>query len=91
MLKIAALGPCEVVPKKGYLSLRRSKQFAMIGPATKDAVEIGLNVRGLAAHPRLKALPPGGMLCQATTRISTLSEVEAALTGWLKRAYDAAL
>lgn len=85
----AAFGPFEQAPKKAYVSLRRSKQFAMVGPATQGAVEIGLNFKGLPAHPRLKLLPPGGM-CQATLRIGSAAEVDAQLVGWLKLAYDAA-
>ena len=72
-----------------YVSLRRKKQFAMVGPATKDSVEIGLNAKDLPPHARLKVLAPGGM-CQATTRIGSAAEVDKLLTGWLKRAYDAA-
>jgi hypothetical protein len=86
---IEALGEFEQAPKKSYVSLRRKKQFATVGPATKDSVEIGLNAKDLPAHARLKVVPPGGM-CQATTRISSAAEVDAALKGWLKRAYDAA-
>ena len=83
------MGSHEAAPKKSYVSLRRKKQFAMVGPATKDSVEIGLNLKGLAAHPRLTLLPPGGM-CQATLRIGSADEVDAQLKAWLKQAFDAA-
>jgi hypothetical protein len=89
MQAVAALGPCEQAPKKTYISLRRKKQFAMLGPATNDQVEIGLNAKSLPPHPRLKALPPGGM-CQYTVRLGQTQEVDETLTGWLRAAYDAA-
>jgi hypothetical protein len=89
MQKIHALGPFEIAPKKTYLSLRRKKQFAMVGPATKDQIEIGLNAKGLPEHPRLKALPPGGM-CQYAVRIASAGEVDKALVDWLRAAFDAA-
>ena len=89
MAAVHSLGDFEEAPKKSYISLRRKKQFAMVGPATKDAVEIGLNAKDLPPHARLKVQPPGSM-CQATTRIGSATEVDAALKGWLKRAYDAA-
>ena len=89
MAAVHSLGDFEEAPKKSYISLRRKKQFAMVGPATKDAVEIGLNAKDLPPHARLKVQPPGSM-CQATTRIGSAAEVDAALKGWLKKAYDAA-
>jgi hypothetical protein len=82
-------GPFEQAPKKTYVSLRRKKQFAMLGPATKDSIELGLNAKDLPPHPRLKLLPPGGM-CQASTRIGTAVEVDSQLAGWIRQAYDAA-
>lgn len=89
MKLVAGFGACEQAPKKTYISLRRKKQFAMLGPATKDQIEVGLNAKDLPAHPRLKVLPPGGM-CQATTRLASLKDVDPTLKGWLKQAYDAA-
>lgn len=89
MRAIGRFGEFEVAPKKGYVSLRRSKQFAMIGPATKTQVEVGLNMKGVDPAGRLVALPPGGM-CQYKVRLADAGEVDAELTGWLRRAYDSA-
>jgi hypothetical protein len=90
VLEIArGFGDFEEAPKKAYVSLRRKKQFAMVGPATRDSVEIGLNAKDLASSARLKVQPPGSM-CNATTRITDLAEVDAAVAGWLRQAYDAA-
>ena len=87
--EIRRFGPHEVAPKKAYISLRRKKQFATLGPATKELLELGLNAKSLPASPRLKVLPPGGM-CQYSVRLSALGEVDAELLGWVRAAYDAA-
>lgn len=86
---IARFGDHERVPKKAYVSLRRKKQFAMVGPATRDQIEIGINARALPDDPRLKPQAPGGM-CQYKLRLSSADEVDEALVGWLRTAYDAA-
>ena len=89
MAAIAPFGAFEIAPKKGYLSLRRKKQFAMLGPATKTQIEIGLNAKDLPAGARLVALPPGGM-CQYKVRIGAPEEIDAVLVAWIRAAYDAA-
>jgi hypothetical protein len=89
MAAVEGFGAFEVAPKKAYLSLRRSRQFAMIGPATKTQVEIGLNVKDLPESPRITAQKPGGM-CQYKTRLSDPSEVDDELLGWIRAAYDGA-
>jgi hypothetical protein len=89
MAAIEGFGPFEVAPKKTYLSLRRKKQFAMVGPATKSQVEIGLNARDLASGGRLVEQKPGGM-CQYKVRLGSPEEVDAELVGWIRAAYDAA-
>ena len=86
---VDAFGPYEKAPKKSTVSLRRKKQFALLGPATKTHIEIGLNHKDLPAHPRLKLMPPGDM-CQYTVRVASPDEVDADLRAWLRAAYDAA-
>jgi hypothetical protein len=89
MAAIAGFGPFEIAPKKGYVSLRRKKQFAMVGPGTKTALEIGLNAKDLPGDARLVVVPPGAM-CNYKVRLSTASEVDATVKDWLKRAYESA-
>jgi len=86
---IDALGAHEKAPKKSYVSLRRKKQFATLGPATRDTIELGLNASGLPASARLKVLPAGGM-CQYAVRISRPEEIDAELMGWVRAAREAA-
>ena len=89
MAAITDFGPFEIAPKKGYLSLRRKKQFAMIGPATKTRVEVGLNMKGVEATTRLHALPAGGM-CQYKVNVTAAEEVDQELLAWIRQAYDSA-
>ena len=89
MARIEALGPFEIAPKKTYLSLRRKKQFATVGPATNTRVEVGLNMKGVAGTTRLEALPPGGM-CQYKIRLTDPSHVDDELMGWIRTAYEGA-
>ena len=89
MSAINGFGEFEVAPKKGYVSLRRKKQFAMIGPATNSQVEIGLNMKDVPGTNRLKPVPPGGM-CQYKVRLAGADEVDAELIGWLRTAYERA-
>jgi hypothetical protein len=89
MEAISKFGAFEIAPKKAYVSLRRKKQFAMIGPATQSQVEVGLNIKELKGTERLQAEKPGGM-CQFKVRLSDVKEVDKELIGWIKAAYDAA-
>jgi hypothetical protein len=89
MSEIGKFGEFEIAPKKGYLSLRRKKQFAMIGPGTKTRVDIGINMKGVKGTDRLVELPPGGM-CQYKVAVIAAREVDKELIGWVRQAFDAA-
>jgi hypothetical protein len=89
MQEIAQLGAFEIAPKKGYLSLRRKKQFAMIGPATQTRIEVGLNMQGVDATARLAKMPSGGM-CTYKVKVTDATEVDAELIAWITQAYESA-
>lgn len=89
MADIKTFGPFEIAPKKGYVSLRRKKQFAMLGPGTKTLLQIGLNAKRDELGAGFAKLPPGGM-CQFKRRIAGLAEIDAALMAAIRIAYDEA-
>lgn len=89
MTAVEGFGHFEVAPRKTYVSLRRSKQFATLGPATSTRVELGLNMKGVAPTDRLLAELPGRM-CQYKVKLTSVDEVDGELVGWIRRAYESA-
>ena len=87
--ELRKFGDFEEAPKKTYVSYRRKKQFAMIGPATNTRVEVGLNMKGAKATARLEALPPGKM-CNYRIKLTDARDVDTELVAWIKRAYEPA-
>ena len=84
----SAFGPdVELAPKKAWVSLRRSKQFATVGPAPGGKLEIGLNLRDVEPAGRLEATT--GM-CTHRVRIASPDELDAEVLGWLRQAYEGA-
>ena len=89
MKHIAKFGEFEIVPKKGYVSLRRKKQFAMIGPKTNTRFEVGINAKEFKKNPRLLEQPKGSM-CNYIVNLTDPKEVDSELVAWLKSAYESA-
>src|SRR5215216_3351603 len=89
MKHMTKFGEFEVVPKKGYVSLRRTKQFAMIGPKTNTRFEVGINAKDLQKNPRLLEQPKGSM-CNYIVNLTDVKEVDPELVAWLKSAYESA-
>ncbi|HNJ13012.1 MAG TPA: DUF4287 domain-containing protein [Anaerolineales bacterium] len=82
-------GEFEIVPKKGYVSLRRKKQFAMIGPKTNTRFEVGINAKDFKQNARLLEQPKGSM-CNYIVNVNDPREVDAELVAWLRSAFDGA-
>jgi len=86
---IETFGAFEIAPKKGYVSLRRKKQFAMLGPKTNERFELGINLKDDVKSTAIKPVPPGGM-CQYIAPMTSPADVSAEILAVLKKAYDAA-
>ncbi len=86
MKRIHTFGDFEIAPKKGYLSLKRKKQFTLIGPKTNTRMEIGINGKDIEGDERLIPQPKGSM-CKYIVRITSIDDVDEALFDWLKEAF----
>lgn len=89
MKEIQKFGDFEIAPKKGYVSLRRKKQFAMIGPKTNTRFEVGINAKEFKKNVRLLEQPKGSM-CNFVVNVGDAKEVDAELVAWLKSAFEEA-
>lgn len=89
MARVAHLGPFEVAPKKANVSLRRRKQFALVGPASKGRLEVGVNLRGAEGTARFEALAPG-LMCTHRAYVTDAREIDDELLAFVRAAYEAA-
>jgi hypothetical protein len=91
MTTIEALGDdVETAPKKGYLSLRRRKQFAMIQPSAAGRIDLGLILRDVPPGDRLESAAGFNALFTHRVRLTSTAGIDPQLTAWLQRAYDRA-
>ena len=83
-------GDVELAPKKGYVSLRRKKQFALLMPSTKDRFDIGLALKGEEPAGRLELAGSWNAMVSHRVRIAADAEADEQVAGWLRAAYDRA-
>lgn len=77
----------DIAPKKSSVSLRRKKQFALITPATKTRIDLGLALKGEEVGGRLETY---NAMCSHRVRIEAVAEIDSAVKDWMKLAYDRA-
>ena len=75
------------VPKKTNVSVRRSKQFALIQPSTKTRIDIGLKLKDTDFTDRLKGSGSFGSMCSHRVSIMASDEIDDELLAWLEQAY----
>src|SRR5258705_19356 len=66
----------ELASKKGYVSLRRKKQFAMIQP-TATRIDLGLILKDVPTTERLEAAASFNALFTHRVRVNTIDDVDA--------------
>jgi hypothetical protein len=81
----------EVAPKKANVSLRRRKQFALVQPSTATRLDLGLILRDKPPAGRLEAAGSFNAMFTHRVRLAGLGDLDEALLGWLREAYEAAL
>ena len=79
----------EVSPKKAYVSLRRSKQFAIVQPSTATRVDLGLNLKGADAAGRLEESGSFNSMVSHRVRLQDAAEVDSEVMALLQQAYEA--
>ena len=80
-----------VTPKKTSVSMIRGKQFALVKPATKSRIDLGLKLKDKPTTDRLENSGPFGTMCTHRVRLEDVSQVDTELKNWLKEAYEQAL
>lgn len=83
-------GDVEVAPKKAYVSLRRKKQFAIIQPSTKDRLDVGLNIKGVAPSGHVMAAGSWNAMCTHRIKVENEKMINKDLINWIKQAYEQA-
>jgi hypothetical protein len=71
------------------VAFRRSKNFAVVTPATKSRVDLGLNLKGENGTMRLAEEKTGSM-CTHKIKLQAAEEVDDEVKAWLKAAYERA-
>ncbi len=77
-------------PKKSSVSIIRKKQFALIKPATKTRIDLGLKLKDKPTTDRLGNSGPFGTMCTHRVQITSIDEIDNELIDWLQEAYGKA-
>ncbi len=78
----------KVVPKKSAVSFIRKHQFALIKPATKKRIDLGLKLKGKEISGNLEGSGPFGAMCTHRVQLTSTDDVNDELMVWIKEAYD---
>ncbi len=87
MGKIESFGEFTISPKKSNVSLRRKRQFVLLGPATNSRFEVGLNLKQDIKDKRVRPQPKGSM-CDYIIVVNSEDDINPQLVNWMRMAYE---
>ena len=67
--------------------MRRKKQFALITPATKTRVDLGIALKGDEPTDRLEKY---NAMCSHRVRLETVKDIDKEVKDWIREAYKRA-
>lgn len=77
-----------ITPKKGSVSIIRKHQFALIKPATKTRIDLGLKLKGIKIQNRLEGSGPFGTMCTHRIQLKSVDDIDDEVINWLSLAYE---
>lgn len=75
------------VPKKMNVSVKTTKQFALIQPSTKTRIDLGLKLRNIPIGSRLQGSGSFGSMCSHRVQIFSTTDIDNELLEWIRQAY----
>lgn len=81
----------KITPKKDSVSYIRKNQFALIKPATKSRIDLGLKIKGQEPSGILENSGPFGSMCTHRIQIQADSTITDEIRNWIRQAYEASL
>ena len=77
-----------IAPKKDSVSFIRKRQFALVKPASKTRVDLGLKLKNAELSGKLEASGPFGTMCTNRIQLFGPEDADNEIVAWLQLAYD---
>lgn len=77
-----------ISPKKDSVSIIRKRQFALIKPASKTRIDLGLKIKNKDPEGRLENSGPFGVMCSHRVRLEAIEDIDHDVLAWLREAYE---
>jgi hypothetical protein len=89
LVAVSPWGAYELASKKSYVAFRRKKQFALLGPKSRERSELGINIKDEVGSDKVVKQKPGGM-CQFAVSLACREDIDQEVLTVLRQAFDAA-